>query len=50
MPIWLRNFTFKNIEDYNKRIAEQQKKAKPSTKPALGPNIQPSFTSKSSKK
>jgi len=50
MPIWLRNFTFKKINDYQSKLAEQSKKASPKKQNTLGPNIQPSFTSKGSKK
>ena len=50
MPIWLRNFTFKSIKDYNDKLSEQQKNNSPKEKTTLSPNIQPSFTSKSNKK
>jgi hypothetical protein len=50
MPIWLRNFTFKNIKDYTEKAAEKHKKSSPKTKQNLGPNIKPSFSVKGTKK
>lgn len=50
MPIWLRKFTFNSIKEYHQKIAEASKKAAPKKKQSFGPNVQPSFTSKASKK
>ena len=50
MPIWLRKFTFKSIQEHMKKVSEASNKAQPKKSLPKGPSIQPSFTSKSSKK
>jgi len=51
MPIWLRRYTFNEIKEY---YEEQNKKAKEAntkpTKKTLGPDIDPTYSSKASKK
>ena len=45
MPIWLRNFTYKKIEEYYKKQDEANSKANKqlkNTKEILRPNINPS--------
>ena len=49
MPIWLRKFTFKCIQEHLEKAAEINKQKAPSGKKTLGPNIKPSFTAKASK-
>lgn len=59
MPIWLRRYTFNSINEYYKKEQEEYNKAagkselvtadKPLAKPNI-PNIQPTYTSKVSKK
>lgn len=50
MPIWLRNFTFNKIKEFHE---EQQAQNTPNPsqdkKSALGPDIQPSYSTKASK-
>ena len=51
MPIWLRKFTFKNIQEHFDKVSEQNKKqTAPKSKSSFGPDIKPSFTSKGIKK
>jgi len=50
MPIWLSKVTFTAIKEHYNSVAEQNKKATTKKKTSFGPNIQPSFTSKGSKK
>lgn len=51
MPIWLRRYTFNEIKEYyeeqNKKSIEANTK---STKKTLGPDIDPTYSSKASKK
>lgn len=49
MPIWLRNFTYRKIEDYLKKQSEVEKQTPKNTKKTVGPNIKPSYTTKASK-
>ena len=52
MPIWLRKFTFKQIEDYYIKAKEASDKAtQPQTKSrdSFGPDISPSYSTKASK-
>jgi hypothetical protein len=53
MPIWLRNFTFKAIQEHMDKQVEAQKKAsgQASTQaPPKGPGVAPDFTTKRSSK
>ena len=53
MPIWLRIFTFKTIQEHMEKINEERKAAsgQASTKaPVKGPNVKPDFTTKRSSK
>ena len=53
MPIWLRSFTFKTIQEHLDAKAEAQNQAsgQASTKaPVKGPNVKPDFTTKRSSK
>jgi hypothetical protein len=50
MPIWLRKFTFQNLKAHFEEISNNQKKLSNPKKQSFGPDIQPSFTSKSAKK
>jgi len=47
MPIWLRKFTFRNIQEHYEKA---NKASSNKTTPARGPDISPSYTSKASKK
>lgn len=47
MPIWLRKFTFQNIQEHYEKA---NKTSGNKTTPATGPDISPSYTSKASKK
>jgi len=53
MPIWLRNFTFQNINEFYEKEAEQTKKASRGVEAQpmqRGPAInQPSYTAKARK-
>ena len=50
MPIWLRNFTFKKMNDYYEEEAKQYKKGTPSKSMPKGPAIRkPSYTTKARK-
>jgi len=49
MPIWLRKFTFKTIQEHFDKQSEKNKEPPSESKPAFGPNIKPSFTAKASK-
>ena len=47
MPIWLRNFTFKKMNDYYEEEAKQYKKGTPAKSMPKGPNLrQPSYSTK----
>ena len=53
MPIWLRIFTFKTIQEHMDKLAEQAKQASGKTTakaPIKGPNVKPDFTTKRSSK
>jgi len=50
MPIWLRKFTFNKLRDHYDKVKKQQEPIISEKKQALGPNIQPSFITKGSKK
>ena len=49
MPIWLRNFTFTRLKEYYEKQNEAAQPAPTSSNKALGPNIQPSYSTKASK-
>ena len=48
MPIWLRKFTFNKIKEYYDN--QEKQNSKTSTKKTLHPDIDPTYTSKPSKK
>ncbi len=54
MPIWLRKFTFKKIQEYFDKQNEEIEKRKntniPTKTPISKPNIQPDYISKAPKK
>ena len=51
MPIWLRKFTFKKIQEHYDKVSEaSQTKKPPSKKRPVGPDIKPAYTTQSSKK
>ena len=60
MPIWLRNYTFKSIQEYYEKQEEAQKKAsneaqgietaKPSKEVQVPAFVKPSYTTKASTK
>jgi len=51
MPIWLRKFTFNEMQTYFTDQAEKIKaKNKPKETKTLRPDIEPSYSSKASKK
>jgi len=51
MPIWLRKYTFNQLQEYYEEQNKQQKQAsQSSTKKTLGPDIDPTYKSKASKK
>lgn len=50
MPIWLRNFTFKKMNEYYEEEAKQSKKSMPAKSMPKGPAIrQPSYSTKARK-
>lgn len=50
MPIWLRNFTFKKMNDYYEEESKQMKKGTPAKSMPKGPNIRkPSYSTKARK-
>jgi len=50
MPIWLRNFTFKKMNDYYEEESKQYKKGTPAQSMPKGPNIRkPSYSTKARK-
>ncbi len=50
MPIWLRNFTFRKMNDYYEEEAKQYKKGTPSKSVPKGPAIrQPNYSTKARK-
>ena len=51
MPIWLRKFTFHQIKQYYEKQSENNKKQKNTTSnKTLHPDINPTYSSKASKK
>lgn len=51
MPIWLRKYTFKEIQDfYEEQNKQNQQQSKSPTKKVTGPDIDPTYKSKASKK
>ena len=53
MPIWLRKFTFKKIQEYIDKVNESREKPqeKPPSKPKIDrPNITPDYSVKASPK
>jgi len=51
MPIWLRKYTFKNIQTYYKEASEaaEANTSSAKTKDLFGPDISPSYSTKASK-
>lgn len=50
MPIWLRTFTFKKMNDYYEEESKQMKKGTPAKSMPKGPNIRkPSYSTKARK-
>ncbi len=50
MPIWLRNFTFRKMNDYYEEEAKQYKKSMPNKSVPKGPAIrQPNYSTKARK-
>jgi hypothetical protein len=49
MPIWLRKFTYANIAEHYSKLDKENKPPPPEPKKKFGPDINPSFTAKSSK-
>jgi hypothetical protein len=49
MPIWLRKFTFKTIQDHFDKLSEKSNIQPTKPKKAFGPDIRPSYTAKASK-
>lgn len=51
MPIWLRKYTFNEIREfYEEQNNQQKQQTKSSTKKTLGPDIDPTYISKASRK
>lgn len=53
MPIWLRRFTYQKIEEYYKKQKEAQEKQQNQQTPKqnkFGPDINPTYTTKTSGK
>ena len=51
MPIWLRRYTFNEIREFYEQESNQYKESsKTSTKKVTGPDIDPTYSSKASKK
>lgn len=51
MPIWLRKYTFNQLQEYYEEQNKQQKQNNQSSiKKTLGPDIDPTYKSKASKK
>jgi len=48
MPIWLRKFTYANIAEHYSKL-DKQSKPLPEPKKKFGPDIKPSFSTKSTK-
>jgi hypothetical protein len=48
MPIWLRVFTFKKIQEYYEKEAEARKPKQPAPKQIHRPGINPSYSTKAS--
>ena len=50
MPIWLRNFTYQNIQEfYEAQKKENEKYSKKKQLPVARPNVKPNYTTKASK-
>jgi len=49
MPIWLRKFTFKTIQDHFDKLSEKSNVQPTKPKKSFGPDIKPSYTAKASK-
>ena len=49
MPIWLRNFTFTKLKDFYEKQNESTQSSSENSNKTLGPNIQPSYSTKASK-
>lgn len=51
MPIWLRKYTFSQLQEYYEEQNKQQlQSSTSSTKKTIGPDIEPTYKSKASKK
>ena len=51
MPIWLRNFTFKEIQEYYDEQNQSTKKTMDNKPPEIArPDIKPTYNTKTSKK
>jgi hypothetical protein len=50
MPIWLRNFTYQNIQEfYEAQKKENEKYSKKKQLQVARPNVKPNYTTKASK-
>jgi hypothetical protein len=49
MPIWLRLFTFRKIEDFMKKQNEASEPPPPKKNRTVGPAIKPGYSTKASK-
>jgi len=49
MPIWLRRFTFKSIEEWYEEQNKQQDQPQQNNNIPKGPDISPSYSTKASK-
>jgi len=49
MPIWLRLFTFKKIQDYMTKQSEANQPPEPKKNRTVGPAIKPGYSTKASK-
>lgn len=49
MPIWLRRFTFKKIQDFYKEKQESSQPVQKQSKEIARPNISPAYSTKASK-
>jgi len=49
MPVWLRNFTFKSIQEYYEKEAEEVNKAQSSAKKTSFPMPKPNYSTKARK-
>lgn len=50
MPIWLRNFTFNSIKEYFDKQNEEPKQTPDKSKSILGPDVNPTYSTKASNK